>query len=77
MRADIQRKLLGFQELTSPVYRCVSICVTRLIRLQQTLAHPLVIKPKDFWSKHLTLPRGKIDAEWLNLFLMLLFNLSG
>jgi hypothetical protein len=51
--------------------------VTRLIRLQQTLAHPLVIKPKDFWSKHLTLPRGKIDAEWLNLFLMLLFNLSG
>jgi hypothetical protein len=43
MRADIQRKPLGFQELTSPVYRCVSICVTRLIRLQQTLAHPLVL----------------------------------
>ena len=32
MRADIQRKPLGFQELTSPVYRCVSFCVTRLTR---------------------------------------------
>ena len=29
MRADIQRKPLGFQEVTAPVYRCVSICVTR------------------------------------------------
>ena len=26
---DFQRKPLGFQELTPPVYRCVSICVTR------------------------------------------------
>jgi hypothetical protein len=30
MRADIQRKPLGFQELTSPKYRCVSFCVTNL-----------------------------------------------
>jgi hypothetical protein len=44
MRADTQRKPLGFQELTSPKYRCVSICVTRLTRLQQKLAHSLVFK---------------------------------
>ena len=48
MRADIQRKPLGFQELTSPVYRCVSICVTRLTRSQQTLAHSLVSKTIGF-----------------------------
>jgi hypothetical protein len=44
MRADIQRKPLGFQEVTSPYYRCVSICVTRLTRSQETLAHSLVLK---------------------------------
>jgi hypothetical protein len=44
MRADIQRKPLGFQELTSLNYRCVSICVTRLTRLQKTLAHSLIFK---------------------------------
>jgi hypothetical protein len=44
MRADIQRKPLGFQELTSPKYRCVSICVTRLTRSQEMLAHSLVFK---------------------------------
>ena len=48
MRADTQRKPLGFQELTSPVYRCVSICVTTLTRSQQTLAHSLVLKTKGF-----------------------------
>jgi hypothetical protein len=47
MRADIQRKPLGFQELTSPKCRCVSFCVTRLTRSQQTLAHSLVFKTKD------------------------------
>ena len=41
MRADTQRKPLGFQELMSPFYRCVSFCVTRLTRSQQTLAHSL------------------------------------
>jgi hypothetical protein len=46
MRADIQRKLLGFQEVTSLHYRCVSICVTRLIRSQQALSHSLVFKTK-------------------------------
>ena len=46
MRADTQRKPLGFQEVTSPVYRCVSICATRLTRSQQTLAHSLVFKTK-------------------------------
>jgi hypothetical protein len=44
MRADIQRKPLGFQEVTAPVYRCVSFCVTRLIRSQQTLSHSLVFE---------------------------------
>jgi len=44
MRADIQRKPLGFQEVTSPVYRCVSICVTRLTRSQQTPSRSLVFK---------------------------------
>jgi hypothetical protein len=46
MRADIQRKPLGFQELTSPVYRCVSICVTNLNRAEETLAQSLVFKTK-------------------------------
>jgi hypothetical protein len=46
MRADIQRKPLGFQELTSPVYRCVSFCVTNLNRAEETLAHSLVLKTK-------------------------------
>jgi len=31
MRADIQRKPLGFQELTSPKYRCVAFCVEDLV----------------------------------------------
>jgi hypothetical protein len=48
MKADTQRKLLGFQELTSPHYRCMSICVTRLTRSQQTLSHSLVFKTKGF-----------------------------
>ena len=46
MRADTQRKPLGFQEVMSPNYRCASICVTRLIRSQQTLSHSLVFKTK-------------------------------
>ena len=48
MRADIQRKLLGFQEVTYHKYRCVSFCVTRLIRSQQTLSHSLVFKTTGF-----------------------------
>ncbi len=48
MRADTQRKPLGFQVVTSPVYRCVSICVTRLTRSQQTLSRSLVFKTKGF-----------------------------
>ena len=31
MRADIQRKPLGFQEVTAPKYRCVAFCVVDLI----------------------------------------------
>ena len=46
MRADIQRKPLGFQEVTAPHYRCVSICVARLIRSQQTPSHSLVFIAK-------------------------------
>jgi hypothetical protein len=48
MRADIQRKPLGFQELTSPKCRCVSICVTKLTRSQQILSHSLVLKTTGF-----------------------------
>ena len=48
MRADIQRKPLEFQELTSPFYRCVSICVTRLTRSEQTLSHSLVFETTGF-----------------------------
>ncbi len=55
MIADTQRKPLGFQVVTSPVYRCVSICVTRLARSQQTLSHSLVSKTKGFWSNRLAL----------------------
>jgi len=46
MRADIQRKPLGFQELTSPKYRCVAFCVTRLTRSQNVIPHSLVLKTK-------------------------------
>jgi hypothetical protein len=48
MRADIQRKPIGFQEVTSPVYRCVSICVTRLTRSQEVIPHLLVFEIKGF-----------------------------
>jgi len=48
MRADIQRKPLGFQEVTALHYWCVSICVTRLTRSQQIPSHSLVLKTKGF-----------------------------
>jgi len=52
MRADTQRKPLGFQEVTASHYRCVSICVsicvTRLTRSQQTPSHSLVFKTTGF-----------------------------
>ena len=48
MRADIQRKPLGFQQVTAPVYRCVSFCVTDLTREEETLAHSLVLKTTGF-----------------------------
>ena len=48
MRADIQRKPLGFQEVTSPKYRCASICVTNLNRAEEILAHSLVFKTTGF-----------------------------
>jgi len=44
MRADIQRKPLGFQEVTSLHYRCVSICVTDLTSEEETLPRSLVFK---------------------------------
>jgi len=47
MRADIQRKPLGFQELTSPKYRCVAFCVVNLIELEELLTHSLVLKAKE------------------------------
>jgi len=42
MRADIQRKPLGFQEVTSPKYRCVAFCVVDLMGLEEPLTHSLV-----------------------------------
>jgi hypothetical protein len=59
MRADIQRKPLGYQEVTSPVYRCVSICVTRLTRAQQTLSHSLVFKTTGFLEQ----PSMRVDIQ--------------
>jgi hypothetical protein len=46
MRADIQRKLLRFQGLTSPKYRCVAFCVVDLMKLEEPLTHSLVLKTK-------------------------------
>jgi hypothetical protein len=48
MRADVLRKPLGFQEVTAPVYRCVSICVTDLTRQEETLAHSVVFEIAGF-----------------------------
>ena len=48
MRADTQRKPLGFQEVTASHYRCVSICVTRLTRSQEAITHSLVFKTKGY-----------------------------
>jgi hypothetical protein len=48
MRADTQRKPLGFQEVTASHYRCVSICVTKLTRSQQIPSHSLVFKTTGF-----------------------------
>ena len=48
MRADIQRKPIGFQEVASLTYRCVSFCVTNLNRAEETLAHSLVFKTTEF-----------------------------
>jgi hypothetical protein len=48
MRADAQRKPLGFQEVTSHKYRCVSFCVTNLNRAEETLAHSLVFQTKVY-----------------------------
>jgi len=46
MRADIQRKPLGFQELTPPQYWCVAFCVVDLMKLNELLTHSLVLKTK-------------------------------
>jgi hypothetical protein len=51
MRADIQRKPLGFQELASPKYRCVSICVTRLTRSPNVIPHSLVFETTGFFEQ--------------------------
>ena len=48
MRADIQRKPLGFQGVMPPKYRCASFCVTNLNRAEETLAHSLVFQTKVY-----------------------------
>jgi len=48
MRADTQRKPLGFQAVTASHYRCVSICVTRSIRSQEVISRSLVLITKVF-----------------------------
>ena len=42
MRADIQRKPPGFQEVTSPKYRCVAFYVVDLMESEELLIHSLV-----------------------------------
>jgi len=42
MRADIQRKPPGFQEVTRPKYRCVVFCVVDLMKSEESLTHSLV-----------------------------------
>ena len=46
MRADTQRKPLGFQEVTTPKYRCVAFCVVDLMESEELLTHSLVLKTK-------------------------------
>ncbi len=46
MRADTQRKPLGFQEVTPPKYRCVVFCVVDLMKLKEVQAHSLIFKTK-------------------------------
>ena len=70
MRADNQRKPLGFQEVTAPDYRCVSICATRLTRSQNVIARSLVFETKGFLEQpfHTSLFQSsflKIDKRYL------------
>jgi hypothetical protein len=37
MRADIQRKSPGLQEVTASHYQCVEFCVTKLTRSQEVI----------------------------------------
>ncbi len=46
MRADIQRKPLGFQEVTPLKYRCVAFCVVDLMESEELLTDSLVFKIK-------------------------------
>ena len=46
-RADIQRKPLGFQEVTSSKYRCVEFCVVDLVQSEELLIHSLDLKTKE------------------------------
>jgi hypothetical protein len=48
MRADIQRKPLGFQEVTLPNYRCVAFCVVDLMESKELLTDSLVFKTTGF-----------------------------
>ncbi len=55
MRADIQRKPLGFQELTPPKYRCVAFCVVDLIKPLEVLTLYLVFKTTEVWNNHVAI----------------------
>ena len=46
MRADIQRKPLGFQGVTASKYRCVAFCAVDLMYLKELLTHSLVLKTR-------------------------------
>ena len=48
MRADIQRKPLGFQEVTLPKYRCVAFCVVKCLMICELLSHSLIFKTTGF-----------------------------
>ena len=46
MRADIQRKPLGFQEVTASHYRCVVFCVAEYHIILEIVLETLVFKTK-------------------------------
>ena len=60
MRADIQRKPLGIQEVTPHKYRCVAFCVVDLMESEELLIHSLVLKTKGILEQLLNISLLKV-----------------